>query len=199
LAVLPRTALSPRKLMSAMWLFLSVGSIIAAIVIAFTGLPVDLVVATGTFSGVVILFWSVKTYWQALARDSDATGAGSSGSSSSGSGSEPSSPSSPTPEAVATAITQGSNVITTVQGVILGLVFGLVGQSGPALTVKVGMVSLAAGLISGLLLYSLSAVAVPDSNRFIAGMLYTLSILALAYGLLCIVSAAVAGHVVAGK
>ena len=185
MAAVPRTALSPRKLMSAMWLFLSVGSIIAAIVIALTGLPVDLVVATGTFSGVVILFWSVKTYWQALARDS--------------AGDELSPSSSPTPEAVATAITQGSNVITTVQGVILGLVFGLVGQSGPALAVKVGMVSLAAGLISGLLLYSLSAVAVPDSNRFIAGMLYTLSILALAYGLLCIVSAAVAGHVVAGK
>jgi len=189
LAAVPRTALSPRKLMSAMWLFLSAGSIIAAIVIAFTGLPVDLVVATGTFSGVVILFWSVKTYWQALARDSENNDSGEPSSSSS----------SPTPEAVATAITQGSNVITTVQGVILGLVFGLVGQSGPALTVKVGMVSLAAGLISGLLLYSLSAVAVPDSNRFIAGMLYTLSILALAYGLLCIVSAAVAGHVVAGR
>jgi hypothetical protein len=157
---------------------------------------------------VVALFWASTSYWVALSNAAkDATKAASEQKlrrkmnrlvdkvrhSVNSSDSQPEAPSN-----VTQAYVRGANVITTVQGVILGLVFGFLVQPGPALTIKVAMVSLAVGLVFGLLLYTLSAIEIPPSHRFIVFMLYTTSALALVYGLVCIVSAAVSGHVVAG-
>lgn len=88
------------------------------------------------------------------------------------------------------------NVTTAVDVIVFGLVAGQLGQSRPSTTTVVGLVSLVVGLLSSLLLYSLAAIDVSSSTAFIAAYLYLVSLLALAYGLLCIACAAVTGHVV---
>jgi hypothetical protein len=87
-----------------------------------------------------------------------------------------------------------ANVVITVDGVVLGLVYAFVaGGKGPVhLVIKVGALSLVAGVVLALLLYSLVAGKITSyTSTAFANMLFSLISWALAYGLLCIVFALV--------
>jgi hypothetical protein len=82
----------------------------------------------------------------------------------------------------------GANLVITVEGVVLGLVFAFIGSNGGNVMVNVGAVSLAAGVVLGILLYSLAAGGIPsDWGAAIASLVLNISLYALAYGLICIV------------
>jgi hypothetical protein len=87
-----------------------------------------------------------------------------------------------------------ANVVITVDGVVLGLVYAFVGASKKPipLVVKVGALSLVAGVVLALILYSLVAGKITTSmSQSLATGLFSLISWALAYGLLCIVFALV--------
>lgn len=87
-----------------------------------------------------------------------------------------------------------ANVVITVDGVVLGLVYTFLGtQNRPIpLTVKVGALALVAGVVLALLLYALvgGKITSPAAVSIATG-LFSLTSWALAYGLLCIVFALV--------
>lgn len=87
-----------------------------------------------------------------------------------------------------------ANVVITVDGVVLGLVYAFVGmdKTSTPLVVKVGALALVAGVVLALLLYSLVAgkITTRAAVAFATG-LFSLISWALAYGLLCIVFAIV--------
>jgi hypothetical protein len=88
-----------------------------------------------------------------------------------------------------------ANVVITVDGVVLGLVYAFVfaGKTSPTpLVIKVGSLALVIGVILALLLYSLVAgkITTPAAVAVATG-LFSLISWALAYGLLCIVFALV--------
>ena len=89
-----------------------------------------------------------------------------------------------------TAFKDGANLVITVEGVVLGLVFAFIGNHGTTGLVNVGAASLAAGVVLGILLYSLASGGVPSGwGSAIASLMLNLSLYALAYGLICIVAA----------
>jgi hypothetical protein len=83
-----------------------------------------------------------------------------------------------------------ANVVITVDGVVLGLVYTFRGTTNKPipLVVKVGAVALVAGVVLALLLYALVAgkITTPTAVSVATGM-FSLTSWALAYGLLCIV------------
>lgn len=83
-----------------------------------------------------------------------------------------------------------ANVVITVDGVVLGLVYTFLGATHKPipLAVKVGAVALVAGVVLALLLYALVAgkITTPTAVSISTGM-FSLTSWALAYGLLCIV------------
>jgi hypothetical protein len=86
-----------------------------------------------------------------------------------------------------------ANVVITVDGVVLGLVYAFlsIGKGSPTpLVIKVGALALVIGVVLALLLYSLVAgkITTPASVAVATG-LFSLIAWALAYGLLCIVFA----------
>lgn len=87
-----------------------------------------------------------------------------------------------------------ANVVITVDGVVLGLVYAFLGmnKTSTPLVVKVGALALVTGVVLALLLYSLVAgkITTPAAVAFATG-LFSLISWALAYGLLCIVFAVV--------
>jgi hypothetical protein len=87
-----------------------------------------------------------------------------------------------------------ANVVITVDGVVLGLVYAFLGATNKPipLVVKVGAVALVAGVVLALLLYALVAgkITTPIAVSVATG-LFSLISWALAYGLLCIVFALV--------
>ena len=86
---------------------------------------------------------------------------------------------------------EGANVVITVDGVVLGLIYAFVGDKSHLVpVVKIGAISLVAGVVIALTLYSLVAgnVTKPAAAAIGTG-LYSLAAWALAFGLLCIVAA----------
>jgi hypothetical protein len=87
-----------------------------------------------------------------------------------------------------------ANVVITVDGVVLGLVYTFLGDNKKPipLVVKVGAVALVSGVVLALLLYALVAgkITTPIAASIATG-LFSLISWALAYGLLCIVFALV--------
>ncbi|MBV9381245.1 MAG: hypothetical protein JOY82_04770 [Streptosporangiaceae bacterium] len=89
------------------------------------------------------------------------------------------------------AFKDGANLVITVEGVVLGLVFAFIAKGTASSTlVNVGAASLAAGVVLGILLYSLAAGGIPGAwGAAIASLMLNISLYALAYGLICIVGA----------
>jgi hypothetical protein len=87
-----------------------------------------------------------------------------------------------------------ANVVITVDGIVLGLVYTFLGatKNTVPLVVKVGAVALVAGVVLALILYALVAGKITTViAQNIATGLFSLISWALAYGLLCIVFALV--------
>jgi hypothetical protein len=87
-----------------------------------------------------------------------------------------------------------ANVVITVDGVVLGLIYTFSAGKGTAIptVVKVGVLALVAGVVVGLLLYALVAGRITTRPAVaVATGLFSLIAWALAYGLLCIVFALV--------
>jgi hypothetical protein len=87
-----------------------------------------------------------------------------------------------------------ANVVITVDGVVLGLVYTFLGatKSPIPLVVKVGAVALVTGVVLALILYALVAGKITTiTAQNLATGLFSLISWALAYGLLCIVFALV--------
>ena len=87
-----------------------------------------------------------------------------------------------------------ANLVITVDGVVLGLIytFSTAGKAPTPAVVKVGALALVAGVIVGLLLYSLVAGRITTRTSVaVATALFSLIAWTLAYGLLCIVFALV--------
>jgi len=82
----------------------------------------------------------------------------------------------------------GANVLITVDGVVLGLIYAFVGDKNPVPpVVKVGAVSLVAGAILALTLYSLATGRITTSRSVhIGNGVYSLAAWAMAFGLWCI-------------
>lgn len=103
-------------------------------------------------------------------------------------------PSAQTEPDLSQLLRNAANVVITVDGVVLGLVYAFLGASKKPipLVVKVGAVALVAGVVLALLLYSLVAgkITTPIATSIATG-LFSLISWALAYGLLCIVFALV--------
>jgi hypothetical protein len=87
-----------------------------------------------------------------------------------------------------------ANVVITVDGVVLGLIYTFSTSKGAAIptVVKVGVLALVVGVVVGLLLYALVAGRITTRPAVaVATGLFSLIAWALAYGLLCIVFALV--------
>lgn len=92
--------------------------------------------------------------------------------------------------ALAPLLRDGANVVITVDGVVLGLIYAFVGDKVPATVVKIGSVALMAGVVFALTLYSLAAGNITTRAAVgFATALYSLAAWALAFGLECIVFA----------
>jgi hypothetical protein len=87
---------------------------------------------------------------------------------------------------------KGAEIVMTVDGVVLGLVYGLAGGGAIADVVKVGAVSLAVGVVLALTLFSLATDSFRTMAAWVTGnLLYSLAAWAMAFGLLCVVAALV--------
>ncbi|MDA5280913.1 hypothetical protein [Streptomyces sp. Isolate_45] len=84
------------------------------------------------------------------------------------------------------AFSGGAKLAVTVQGVILGLIFALRNDGPISTTAKVGTLALTAGVVFGLLLFSVTIVTVSERpSRAVAALFFNLTLMALAYGLFC--------------
>lgn len=144
-------------------------------VLALSRVQTALVVATLALAGVIIVFWLAAVGWGYLAgRDAMGTTAPTA--------------SAPTVPSLSPAMTAATSLAIQVQGVVLGLVFAFSHQD--SVVVKVGVVALAVGIVVGLLLYGLTAFEVTGQRTLSAAViLFDLTLFALAYGLLCLVTA----------
>jgi len=93
---------------------------------------------------------------------------------------------------LAPLLRSAANVVITVDGLTLGLIYAFVGHQSAPLVVKVGTVSLVVGVFLGLLLYSLVAGKITSTAaQSMSTGLFSLASWSLTFGLLCIVFALV--------
>jgi hypothetical protein len=179
----------------------SVTSAIASVLLIAFRVEVSLVVATAGLAVTIGAFWLAAFGWEKLAdadeADHRSTATNSGSRTVPPAGTEvpvglPTSRTLPRRE-LSPAMTAGTSLAITVQGVVLGLVFAFLDKNTASATVKVGVVSLGIGVIAGLLLYSLAAISVPGPRtRALTVLLFNVTLWGLCYGLLCIVAAVVA-------
>ncbi len=88
---------------------------------------------------------------------------------------------------MAAMMAKGTQMVVTVQGVTLGLIFAFAGKGDVGITVKVGAAALVIGVILGLLLNTLVLHSVSTIQCLaMAGILYSATIWSACYGLVCI-------------
>jgi hypothetical protein len=175
----------------------SIAAAVAAVLMHAYGVETSLRVATALLAVTIGLFWISTVGWLRLVQaDLGGTATSPSGETPPPAGTE-SKPGGPPAQGAARrelspAMTSGTNLAITVQGFVLGLVFAFLDTQTASATVKVGVASLATGVIVGVLLYSLAAISVPGPRtRALAVILFNVTLWALCYGLLCLVAAVV--------
>lgn len=147
--------------------FLGAGA--AALSLGLTGAQLALIVSTWALAGLVGVHLLLDRGWIRLLGGTE-------------------SESQTTPTDWGAAFKDGANLVITVEGVVLGLVFAFVAKGAGITLVNVGAASLAVGVLLGILLYSLAAGGIPTNwGAAIASLMLNLSLYALAYGLICIV------------
>ena len=161
------------------------GAGVASLVMGLTGVLLALTVSTSILAGLIGVHLLLDRGWiQLVGNTASATQPAT------GDNTET------TPEADrdwGAAFKDGANLVITVEGVVLGLVFAFITKGPSSAVVDVGAGSLAAGVVLGILLYSLAAGGVPnDWGAAIASLMLNVSLYALAYGLICIVAALIA-------
>ncbi|MFF0554800.1 hypothetical protein [Streptomyces sp. NPDC004266] len=145
-------------------------ALITALVMLNSSVPITLIIATFTLSPVIFLYLGANLLWGFLAEFGTQNVHGSGGQSSQ-----------------ASIMAEAAKLTVTVQGVALGLVFAFAKNRDVDLTVQVGAVALVAGVILGLLLYTLVVVDLPTVPcQVVASILYNMTLWSASYGLTCI-------------
>ncbi|MFC6595704.1 hypothetical protein [Kitasatospora paranensis] len=150
---------------------------VAALVMLANDVPGTLIVATFALFAIIVLYLASALLWEVLSGVGKvdlvpAVQVGTPGN----------------PSGLSPAMAQATQLAVTVQGVVLGLVFAFLGGRVATVTIQVGAVSLAAGVVFGLLLYALVVIEVPGAScAAMAGVLFNWSLWAASYGLACIV------------
>ncbi|MGV9812740.1 hypothetical protein ACWDTQ_12525, partial [Streptomyces cellulosae] len=91
------------------------------------------------------------------------------------------------------SVTASVQLAVTIQGVVLGLIFAFLDKDAITITVQVGVVALAVGVLSGILLFTyVSHHIFGYRTQAFVIILQDLTLWGLAYGLLCITSTVVA-------
>lgn len=163
--------------------FLGAGA--ASLFLGLTGAQVALTASTSILAGLVIFHLLLDWGWIGLVgnttSEAQSTAAG---------GSTTTTTTEPKRD-WGTAFKDGANLVITVEGVVLGLVFAFAPKvTSSSHLVDVGAASLVTGVLLGILLYSLAAGGIPnDWGAAIASLMLNVSLYALAYGLICIVGA----------
>ncbi|MFI9149506.1 hypothetical protein [Streptomyces sp. NPDC053367] len=158
-------------------------AVLSATLLGINGGERPLVVATGALAAVMCLFWGGGFLWDKLAAsDKAATPA-------------------PAPtlalvdnrSPLKDSVTASVQLAVTIQGVVLGLIFAFVGNKDVTNTVKVAVIALGVGVISGILLFTFVSHQIfgVRTQAFVVIFQY-ITLWGLSYGLLCIISAVVA-------
>jgi len=165
-------------------------AVIAGSALLLANVETSLGVVTIVLGGIILLFFLAPQAWVSLSKkdEVDRLKAAPASDTSANSGSSRAVPTTTLgwlqqAPAMATAIT----LAITVQGVVLGLVFAF--NKDITLTARVGAVSLAVGVIVGMLVYVLGAIDVSGPRQqLVAKLLFNLTLWCLFYGLLSIVA-----------
>ncbi len=156
----------------------------ASLALGLTGVPLALTVSTAVLAGLVGLHLLLDRGWIRLVVGNTASAAQPAAEDGTSTMTVPA-------RDWGAAFKDGANLVITVEGVVLGLVFAFIARGTASSTlVNVGAGALAAGVVLGILLYSLAAGGIPgDWGAALASLMLNVSLYALAYGLICIVGA----------
>jgi hypothetical protein len=159
-------------------------AVAAGLLLRKRGPPNSLVWATFALSGVILIHLATHLYWGWKPKK-QAEYLRSSGAQSKSELNEVQADDKAGRIENARTLRDAARLSVSTQGVVLGLL--ALSREGLSMTLRVGAFALAAGVLAGVLLYTLVGYEADPDKRWLSNLLYNLTFFALAYGLFCIV------------